>query len=221
MNPRNFYFSLLRLIAAGEKIRKKMDYKKIVKQGYDQCAQKYLNERESFTTQKNIKDLSKKLPKGAEILDIGCGASVPIDKLLIENGFHVTGIDISPEQIKLAKINNPTGKFIVKDMTEIDFPMDSFDAVVSFYAIFHIKREEHQNLFHKIFSFVKPNGYLLVTMGSSEWEGIEEFHGVNMFWSHYGREKNLEIIKNAGFKIIYNVIDTSFGEKHLIVFAEK
>lgn len=198
-----------------------MDYKKIVKQGYDQCAQQYLNERESFAIQENIKDLIKKLSDGAEILDIGCGAGIPIDKLLIENGFHVTGIDISPEQIKLAKINNPKGKFMIKDMTEIDFSKNSFDAVVSFYAIFHIKREEHQILFNKIFSFVKPKGYLLVTMGSSEWEGVEEFYGVNMFWSHCGREKNLEIIENAGFKIMGDTVDTSFGEKHLIVFAKK
>jgi len=31
----------------------------------------------------------------------------------------------------------------------------------------------------------------------------------------------LEIIKKAGFKIIYDTIDTSGGEKHLIVFAQK
>jgi cyclopropane fatty-acyl-phospholipid synthase-like methyltransferase len=198
-----------------------VDYKKIVKQGYDQCAQNYLDKRNPFKNQKYLKDLVAKLSPKASVLDIGCGAGVPTDKFLIENGFSVTGIDISQEQIKLAQKNNPRGKFTIKDMSEIDYPDNSFDAIISFYAIFHIKREEHQDLFNKLFSILKPKGYLLVTMGSSEWEGMEEFHGVNMFWSHYGSEKSIGIIKKSGFKIIYSTIDTSGGEKHLIVFAQK
>jgi ubiquinone/menaquinone biosynthesis C-methylase UbiE len=198
-----------------------MDYKKLVKQGYDQCAQNYLDQRDLFKNQKYLEDLIIKLEKGSKILDIGCGAGVPIDKFLIKNGFDVTGIDISPKQIKLAQKNNPKGKFLVKDMSAIDFPKNSFNAIISFYAIFHINREEHQKLFNKLFSILKPNGYLLVTMGYEEWEGTEDFHKVKMFWSHYGVEKNLEIIKNSGFKIIHNEIDTSGGEKHLIIFAQK
>lgn len=198
-----------------------MDYKKNVKQGYDQCAKKYLEERGIFKNQKYLDDLVKKLRKGSSILDVGCGAGIPIDKYLIENGFDVTGIDISPEQINLARKNLPKGKFLIKDMSKIDFSMNSFDAIVSFYAIFHIKREDHQNLFNKLFFILKVGGNLLVTMGLSEWEGEEDFHGVKMWWSHYDSKKNLEIIKNAGFKIIYDKIDTSGGEKHLVVLAQK
>lgn len=198
-----------------------MDYKKIVKQGYDHCAQNYLDERDPYKSQKYLTDLANKLNPGAKILDIGCGAGVPVDKFLIEQGFNVTGIDLSPEQIKLARKNNPDGKFIVKDMSEIDFPKNFFDAVVSFYAVIHLKREEHPALFSQIFSLLKTPGYLLVTMGSSKWQGTEAFHGVNMFWSHYGSRKSIAIIKKAGFKIIYSTIDSSGKEKHLVVFAQK
>ena len=178
----------------------------MVKQGYDQCAKNYLEERDFFKNQKYLDDLVKKLKKGSNILDIGCGAGIPIDKFLIEKGFNVTGIDISPEQIKLAKKNLPKGKFLTKDMSKIDFPNDSFEAIVSFYAIFHINRKEHQKLFKKLFLILKIGGYLLVTMGPDEWEGVEDFHGVKMWWSHYGSDKSVEIIKNAGFKIIYDKI---------------
>jgi len=59
-------------------------------------------------------------------------------------------------------------------------------------------------------------------MGSTEWEGTEDnFHGVKMFWSHYGSKKNSEIIKNAGFEILLDEIDTSGGEKHQIIMARK
>ena len=59
-------------------------------------------------------------------------------------------------------------------------------------------------------------------MGSSEWEGIEkDFHGTEMFWSHFGAEKNKEIIKNSGFEILFDEIDNSGGEKHQIIIAKK
>lgn len=196
--------------------------KKIVKTGYNICAKSYTEDRDLFKNDKYLNDLVKVLKKGSKILDIGCGSGVPIDKFLLEKGFDITGIDISDEQIRLAKQNLPKGDFIVGDMSQIQFPVESFDAIVSFYAIFHIPREKHLSLFKKIYKLLKPEGYILVTMGAGEWEGMEEdFHGTKMFWSHYGREKNIEIVKSAGFKIIYEMVDTSGNERHLVIFAQK
>jgi hypothetical protein len=42
-----------------------------------------------------------------------------------------------------------------------------------------------------------------------------------MFWSHFGREKNREIIENAGFEILLDEIDTSNAEKHQVILATK
>jgi len=200
-----------------------MDEKrKVVKQGYDVCAVDYSETRDLFKNQKYLEDLARELPVGAKVLDLGCGAGIPIDKFLLEKGYRVTGMDISSEQLNLAKQNLPDGEFIQSDMSEVNFPEDSFDAIVSFYAIFHIPREEHEDLLKKCFALLKKDGHLLVTMGASEWEGTEnDFHGAKMFWSHYGKEKNIEMVKRAGFEIVYEVVDESGGEKHLVIFARK
>jgi ubiquinone/menaquinone biosynthesis C-methylase UbiE len=194
----------------------------IVKQGYNQCAKDYLDNRDLFKNLKYLDGLISKLSPGSKILDLGCGSGIPIDKYLLEKDFEVTGVDISEEQINLAKKNLPKGDFFVGDMSEIDFPASSFNAVVSFYAIFHLPKEEHLSVLKNIFNILKPGGYLLITMGSNDWEGTEkDFHGVKMFWSHYGREKNLELVKSAGFNILNEEIDTSGNEKHLIILAQK
>lgn len=194
----------------------------IVIKGYNKCAKDYLENRDLFKNIKYLNDLTSRLPNKAKILDLGCGSGIPIDRYLLEKDFEVTGVDISEEQINLAKKNLPKGDFFVGDMLEIDFPNNSFDATVSFYAIFHLPREEHASVLKNIFSILKPGGYLLVTMGLSDWEGTEkDFHGVKMFWSHYGREKNLELIKSSGFNIINEEIDTTGGEKHLVILANK
>jgi SAM-dependent methyltransferase len=41
------------------------------------------------------------LPKGAGVLDLGCGSGRPIAQHIVERGLHVTGVDSSPTMISL------------------------------------------------------------------------------------------------------------------------
>lgn len=198
------------------------DKRDLVRQGYNNCANTYSENRDLFSNNEYLEDLEKRLTPTSNILDLGCGSGIPIDKYFLDKGHRITGIDISEEQIKLARENLPSGSFFVGDMSAIDYPPNSFDAVVSFYAIFHIPREEHLALFAKLFALLKDGGYLLVTMGFSDWEGVEEdFHGVKMYWSHYDRATNIEMIKDAGFNIVYDMVDTSGGERHPVILGRK
>lgn len=194
----------------------------LIKRGYNKAAADYLQHRDQFKNTKYLNQLASILQPGSKILDIGCGAGKPIDEYLVKKGFAVTGIDISERQIELAKKHVPQASFEVKNMSQLRSGEYHVDAVVSFYAIFHVPRETHATLFETIGSFLSKGGLLLVTMGSSEWEGSEEnFHGVKMYWSHYGSEKNKKIVQHAGFEILFDVLDTSGGEKHQIITAKK
>jgi len=193
----------------------------LVKKGYNEVAERYSLQRDQFKNNTHLDRCIKLLKPGASILDIGCGAGIPIDTYFIERGFRVQGIDISEKQIELAKRNLPEGKFEVKDMEELRAGDYRVDAVVSFYTIFHISREKHAQLFKKINSFLPTGGLLLVTMGSSHWEGSEAFHGTTMWWSHYDAKRNRKIVEEAGFNILTDEIDDSGGEKHQVLMAEK
>lgn len=194
----------------------------LVREGYNKVAKGYSAQRDLFKNDKYLAELIKLLKPDSTILDIGCGSGIPVDKYLIDKGFKVIGIDISDEQIKLAKQNIPECTLEVKNISDLKEGDYQVDAVVSFYTIFHTPREEHQELFKKINSFLPVGGLILVTMGSGEWEGTEEdFHGSKMWWSHYGTEKNKEIIKSAGFEILLDAIDTSGEERHLFILAKK
>lgn len=194
----------------------------LVKRGYNKVAKNYSADRDLFQNQKYLEKFIEQISTGSIILDLGCGAGIPIDKFLAEYRYKVIGLDISEKQIELAKKNLPEQIFEVKDMSGLKENEYQVDAVVSFYAIFHTPKEQHEELFRKINSFLPENGLVLVTMGSSEWEGTEEdFHGAKMFWSHYGAEKNKEIVRQAGFEILFDEVDDSGGEKHLIILARK
>jgi cyclopropane fatty-acyl-phospholipid synthase-like methyltransferase len=193
-----------------------------VKRTYDKIAETYAATREAFNNDGYLEKFASLLPQGASVLDLGCGSGVPIDSFLVGNGFSVTGLDISEKQIELAKQKVPRATYLVKDMSDLQLSEYHVDAIISFYAIFHVPRETHGDLLKKLNSFLKPNGLLLVTMASTEWEGLEnDFHGEPMFESHYGPEKNVELIRAAGFAVLSNEIDTTGGERHQVVLARK
>ncbi len=193
----------------------------MVRKGYDKIAEKYMLLRNQLINNPYLAKLDNLLKPGSIILDLGCGAGKPIDRFFVNSGHKVIGIDISKKQIKLAKRNVPGAKYVVKDMSNLRKEEYQVDAVISFYTIFHIPRETHEELFEKINSFLPEGGLVLVTMGSSDWEGIEDFYGVEMYWSHYGPEKNREIIEKARFEVILDEIDTSGRERHQVILARK
>lgn len=193
-----------------------------IRKGYDKVADEYLKYRDQFKNNKYLDRLIAILPNHSTILDMGCGAGIPIDSYLISKGHKIIGIDISERQIELAKEYVPQAKYERKDMSLLGDGEYMVDAVISFYAIFHTPRETHLSLLKRMYSFLKKDGVLLVTMGSSDWVGTEnDFCGGAMSWSHYDCDTNRELIKQAGFQILLDEVDTSGNEQHLVVLAKK
>ena len=192
-----------------------------VRDGYDQVAELYADERRQQKVHPRLTELLARIGPGGRVLDVGCGAGVPISSLVAEKGNLVIGVDISPRQIELAKTNVPNGEFMVRDMLDLQQGEFEVDAVVSFYAIFHTARESHAALLRVFASFLSAGGRLLVTMGAEEWEGGEDFFGAPMWWSHYGPKKNRQIVEASEFEVISDEIDPSSGERHQVIFARK
>ena len=178
------------------------DYKALVRRGYDACAAAYEAARRSESAPE-LDLLLPYLARRAAVLDIGCGAGVPVAKVLARTCW-VTGVDISPEQIRRARQNVPSGAFLVADIMGVDFPSGSYDAVVSFYAIFHLPRAEHPELFRRIRRWLKPGGYFLGTLAAQAEENTldEDFFGTQMYWSNFGLDEYRSILEKAGFELL-------------------
>lgn len=116
----------------------------VVAQAYDQIAEIYLRRfGESAVRQFWLDQLIARLPTGARVLDLGCGAGLPVARDLHDRGFVVTGIDGSRRQIELARGNVPGATFIQTDMTGAEFAEASFGAVTAFYAM-HARLRVHR-----------------------------------------------------------------------------
>ncbi|KAJ7886933.1 S-adenosyl-L-methionine-dependent methyltransferase [Mycena leptocephala] len=186
-----------------------------IEQGYDIVAKKYLawsGPRPTTTRMAYIADLIEKLPTGANVLELGCGAGVPATQVLIERGLNVTGNDISAAQIALAREHIPKATLIQGDMLGLDFAPGSFDAVLGFYSIFHLPKEEQTLMIEKIKGWLKPGGWLLCNFHFEEGDVTREgwFEPkVTMFSSGLGVEGTRDIFRQKvpGFKLIVDKVD--------------
>ena len=199
--------------------------KRIVKAGYDAIAAQYLATRtEDSADVQLLGELIQRLPRGAQVLDAGCGSGVPVTRIL-SRAFQVTGVDFSEAQIALARQLVPEAQFVCQDMTELTFPDNSFDAVVSYYAIIHIPREEHRQLLAKFYRLLKPAGFVLLCLGAGDLaDDVEDFLGTAMYWSHYDAATNLSLVRECGFEVIWaRMIADSLdpSARHLFVLAQK
>jgi ubiquinone/menaquinone biosynthesis C-methylase UbiE len=106
------------------------DPKIIVAEGYDKIAEAYV-ERFGISSVRQfwLDELIARLSVGASVLDLGCGAGLPVARDLRRRDFAVTGIDGSRRQIELARRNVPAAEFIQADMISAEFASASFDAV--------------------------------------------------------------------------------------------
>jgi SAM-dependent methyltransferase len=182
-----------------------MDPKRVVAAGYDAIAERYLawsDLRPSAARLRYLALAQELIPPEADVLDLGCGAGIPMTAALAA-GRHVTGIDISSAQISLARVNVPSASFILADLTTLELPAASLDAVVAFYSLTHVPRAEHAALFARIRSWLRPDGVFLASLGveDSPDEIEADWLGVDMFFSHFSARVNRRLITEAGFRI--------------------
>jgi SAM-dependent methyltransferase len=116
-----------------------------------------------------------------------------------------------------------------RDMTELDFPDASFEAICSFYAIIHVPRVAHAGLLRNFQRMLVPGGLALLSLGRTDSEAdIEQDWlgaGATMYWSHFDRETNLRLLAGVGFEIVWERLvresDEFGGGEHLFVLARK
>ena len=120
-----------------------------------------------------------KLPRGSTLLDVGCGIGGSSRILAKDYGFDVTGVTISPQQVKRAQELTDEGisaKFMVDDAMQLSFPDASFDVVWSVEAGPHMP--DKAIFARELMRVVKPGGVLVV----ADWNQRDDRQKPLNFW---------------------------------------
>jgi SAM-dependent methyltransferase len=101
-------------------------------------------------------------------LDIGCGDGKYL-LFLLKLGFQVTGLDSSPTAISMArKAAKNSGNFVVADMFEYSYPLNTYDLVISHAALHHGIKTKVISSIAKIYSTLLTGGNIFLSLPSEE-----------------------------------------------------
>ncbi len=108
----------------------------------------------------------------AEILDVACGTGVLFPDYTKRNAGSITGIDISPEMVKIAKANYPEIE-IVCDDAEIYVFSKKFDVIMIYNAFPHFLNPKL--LIENLAEATRQNGRISVAHSMSR-DALKEHH---------------------------------------------
>jgi ubiquinone/menaquinone biosynthesis C-methylase UbiE len=103
-------------------------------------------------------------PAGLNFLEMGCGAG-PNLLWLAKKGIRVSGIDISPTALGLAKkaleangCSGQVGELVEASVTSVPFKNESFDGILEACVFQHLSKEDRRRAFQEVSRLLKPGG---------------------------------------------------------------
>lgn len=147
-----------------------MDREKIIS-FFDGCAENW--DAETIRNERVINIIldNSQVKENTRVLDVACGTGVLFPDY-IKRGAVVTGVDISPEMVKIAKKNFPEIEVICEDVEKLDFS-EKFDVVMVYNAFPHFPHP--QRVIEKLSTFLRDGGRLSVAHGMSR-EDLLKLH---------------------------------------------
>jgi MPBQ/MSBQ methyltransferase len=139
------------------------------------------------------------LPPNTTVLDVGCGIGGSSRILAKDYGFHVTGVTISPQQVKRAQQLTPanvSAQFQVDDAMSLSFPDASFDVVWSIEAGPHMPDKA---VFAKeLMRVLKPGGIMVM----ADWNQRDDRQVPLNFWERPVMQQLLDQWSHPAFSSI-------------------
>jgi len=135
--------------------------------GYEGVAEEFLASRGSGQSRgvgvNAVRQWARTLPRGAAVIDLGCGSGFPITEVLITEGLNVFAVDAAPSFVQAFQRNLPKIPVVCEAVEESIFFGRTFDAVLAWGLIFLLSPKEQRRLIRRIAEIIVPGGRLLFT----------------------------------------------------------
>lgn len=172
---------------------------------YDKNIGKYLEFAESSNDDPTLERFLAALPKGGEVLDLGCGPG-NFAAVMQARGFLVVATDASSEMVNVAR-----GKYGV-DAHQATFDdlrdIEVFDGVWANFSLLHAPREDFERHLHQVATALKQGGHFHIAMKTGSGDHRDKL-GRN--YTYYPAEELKAHLLAAGLHPIDETIGEGYG----------
>lgn len=183
-----------------------------VRRAYDTIAEDYAatfpgTEPEADLDLAVLEDFTRRVLEAdgtSRVLDAGCGTG-RIARRLADRGCAVTGIDLSPGMLAMARRDHPDLEVAQGSVTDLPFPEAAFDGVLCWYSLIHLTDDELPVALAEVARVLRPGGLVLVAFqkGEGTWDvgaGLRERgHDVELVRFPRSPKVVLDALAAAGF----------------------
>lgn len=189
--------------------------------GYDRVAENYANEFFEELKRKPLDcqlldQFADSVGKAGVVCELGCGPG-QVARYLKDRGVEMRGIDLSAEMVRVAGRLNPDISFSEGDMLSLQLPDDSLAAIVLFYSIIHIQREDVTRAFQEMSRVLNPGGKLFLAFHGGEGEiHRDDWYGkpVSIDFRLFQVIEMADCLEAAGFRNIQTIEREPYEFEH-------
>lgn len=199
------------------------DPRTVVRAGYDHLATRYLEWTLTVDPVHRVTYQAMALDHiepGSIVVELGCGPGIPTGPLVAER-HRLVGVDVSMAQLAQARTNVPSALLVLGDMTRVAFKPGSVEAVLAFYSLIHVPREDHSKVIASVHHWLRPGGVFALNMLARDNPGGYDgwIDGVQMFWSGFDARTNVHLVRDAGFEILRDEVLTNIEDDQEVRFV--
>jgi len=143
--------------------------------GYEAVAESFRAFREDAQVGADaVASWARTLPSGAEVLDLGCGAGIPVTEQLVGAGCAVWGIDASPALLARYRKRFPQCVSACEDLVASPLFGRTFHAAIAVGVIFLLSPDHQRQLIRHVGTALAPGGEFLFTAPAptAQWTDI-------------------------------------------------
>ena len=137
---------------------------------------------------KNILDLCG-VSKASSVLEVGCNIGAMLGALRKDGYSDLYGIDLSIDDVKIAKRRLPGVKLTVGDALDpSSYAKEEFDIIMCRAVLEHIEKDKVFDFLQILYAHLREGGILIVDVPNMDW-----------FWASH--ERYMDFTHNCGFTV--------------------
>lgn len=162
---------------------------------YENNADSYFEQTHDVNLEHLYVPFFARLPKGARILDVGCGSGRDL-RVFRERGYRPIGLEPSKKLAGIARKYSGV-KVVQKFVEDLDFK-DAFDAVWACASLLHIPREDLPEALVHVHECLVKEGIFFLSVQTGVGEG---FSADGRYYSFYHEADIRKIVSQSGFRV--------------------
>ena len=171
---------------------------------YEEGAQTFLNR---WTARRKRSSALQKewvagLPRGASVLDLGCGGGQDA-QVLRRKGYRVVGMDLTAAFLRVAREAVPSLPLVRADMRELPFRVASFDGIWAAASLIHLPKADATRVLKALRVLAKPGATLAATLTYGTKSGLLAKGWMpGRYFARWKKDELAGALRRAGWQVL-------------------